>query len=198
MAGGLTDRAGNYLLIRPIQDGSARGDATDPLKHQYALNTVSTAQSGATDIGPDTVLVRIDGAKSGTNPTLLTLPVLGGDVFAVPEAGQAFIDGEVGKPGPYDLTHGMTLTQLISSAGGLVYPADRRHVRLIRTRPDGGITQWEVDLERIQAERERDILLETHDQVIVPATIPKKVAYGVYETLREIVRFTVGGQAYVY
>lgn len=196
MAGGLTKNAGNYVLFRPAPP-SADGPQAGASEQGYALKMVS-ATSTIPDQDADMVVIDVDGHGGGTNPTLLALPMRGGDLVIVPDAGQAYIEGEVSKPGPFPLTHGMTLTQLISSASGLSYPADRHHVTLIRGAATGDSTQWEIDLDRIQRQEQPDVLLERNDRVVVPATPGRKIAYGVYQTVTTIVRFTVGGGANLY
>lgn len=196
MAGGLTERAGNYVLFRPSESDTAGSEPGDALVRGYAVRTVSTAapQPGAE---ADLLVLRLFDGERGGNSDWLTLPVRGGDLFLIPEAGQAFVEGEVEKPGPHRLTHGMTLTQLISSAEGLAFPADARRVMLIRTTTSGQ-GQWEVDLERIRAQEQEDILMDANDRVVVPATAGKKVAYGVYKFVTAVVNFTVGGAASVF
>jgi polysaccharide biosynthesis/export protein len=196
MAGGLTQTAGNYLLFRPAV--TSPGDA-DPgtLMQGYALKTAA-AVSALPSQDVDMVIIDVDSHSGGTNPALLALPMRGGDLVIVPEAGQAYVEGEVSKPGPFQLSHGMTLTQLFSSAGGLTYPANRTRVQLIRGAATGKSTQWEIDLDRIQDQEQSDVLLERNDRVVVPATAGRKIAYGLYQTVTTIVRFTVGGAANLY
>lgn len=194
MAGGLTSGAGNYLLFGP---GAALSSdhATASLIQGYATRSQTAPESGAQ---PDSDMIRIPAHDGSTDTALLTLPVRGGDLIIVPEAGQAFVEGEVAKPGPFLLVHGMTLTQLISGAGGLTYPANHHQVELIRGAPAGTSAQYVVDLDRIQRQERPDILLERNDRIVVPASTGRKLAYGFYETFTSIVRFTVGGAANVY
>jgi polysaccharide export outer membrane protein len=196
MAGGLTNRAGNYVLFRPARSGATRASLGGEIEHAYALKTVAAA-GPLPDAGSDMIVFRLDSAAAADR-TLLTLPVRGGDLFIVPDAGQAFVEGEVDKPGPYPLTHGMTITQVLTSAGGLTFPANRRRVTLVRNSGFGTSAQWEVDTERIRNEEQPDVLLEPNDRVVVPATTGRKIAYGVYQTVTRIITFTVGGAARVY
>lgn len=46
---------------------------------------------------------------------------------------RVFITGEIGKPGPYQLTPGMTVMQLIAMAGGLTEYADSKNILVMRT-----------------------------------------------------------------
>ena len=58
--------------------------------------------------------------------------VMGGDVVFIPETGQCFVDGAVRKPGTYPLRNGMTITEVITLAGGLAGYADSDKIKLIR------------------------------------------------------------------
>lgn len=195
MAGGLTATAGNYVLVRPAPT-SRQADAR-ALLQEYALKTVSAA-SVVPEEDEQMVVIDLETRDGRSNPALLALPMRAGDLLIVPEAGQAFIDGEVAKPGPVPLTHGMTLTQLISSAGGLTFPADRERVELIRGAATQLSTQWQIDLTRIERREQPDVILERNDRIVVPATAGRKVAYVVYRVFTDVVRVTVGGAATIF
>lgn len=196
MAGGLTERTGNYVLFRPAPSGTVPG-AGDSLMHGYALKSAAMTDV-LVDSQEDPVVFRLGGASSGTTPSALLLPVRGGDLFIIPEAGQAFVEGDVEKPGPYPLSREITLMQLIASAGGLTFPADRRHVMLLRAEGFGKSTQREVDVDLIRSQEQPDILLEPNDRIVVPGTGGRKIVYGVYRTFTALVHFSVGGVASVF
>jgi polysaccharide export outer membrane protein len=63
--------------------------------------------------------------------------VMGGDVVFIPETGQCFVDGAVRKPGTYPLRNGMTITEVITLAGGLAGYADSDKIKLIRHMENG-------------------------------------------------------------
>lgn len=194
MAGGLTQNAGNYILLRPADNtGNGSRHLAPAPGPGPPLAPAANSLSGA---DPNTIV--INAQPGSADPMLMAIPMRGGDQVTVPEAGQAFIEGEVAKPGPVPLVYGMTLTQLISAVGGLTYPADRQHVILIRSAQGGESTPWEIDLDRIQSQEQRDVLLERNDRIVVPSTGGKKVAYGVYQTLNAIVHLSVGGAVPLY
>lgn len=58
--------------------------------------------------------------------------IMGGDVIFIPETGQCFVDGAVRKPGTYPLRSNMTITEVITLAGGLAGYADSDKIKLIR------------------------------------------------------------------
>ena len=188
MAGGLNQNAGNYVLFRPAAKNGTAAPA-DAVLRQAALG--SGAANAIPTADADTIVVDVH--TEGTDPTSLALPMRSGDQLIVPEAGQAFIEGNVAKPGPVPLVYGMTLTQLISAVGGFTYPADRQHVLLIRPVGSGESAQWTVDVDRIQRQEEADVVLQRNDRVVVQGTGGRSVAYGVYKTLTAIVHLGVGG-----
>lgn len=108
--------------------------------------------------------------------------------LAEPEEGSAsrvggptvYLMGEVRKPGPYELTPGMRLIQLIALSGGPILHPMEDHLGNIRStganlrnisifRADGETVQ--VDLEHIQqtGDQSQNLVLEPGDTVYVPA-----------------------------
>lgn len=194
MAGGLAQNAGNFVLVRPAGAGAP---ATEPVAQAYAIHTdAATEPLLGTDGG--NIPICLDTAAGQPDPAILMLQVRGGDLVIVPEAGKAFIDGEVDKPGPYPLTRGMTLTQLISSAGGLKFPADPARVRLIRKTIAGDSMEWQVNLDHTETDLQPDVRLTRDDRVVVPYTLGRKTVYGLYEFVTAIVRISVGGAAAIF
>ena len=196
MAGGLAANAGNYVLFRPAAPPAPDDEAAAPAPLADAFQASNSLHSGQVDA--NMMPICIDAADGGTNPAIVALYMQGGDVVVVPEAGQAFIEGEVKTPGHYPLVRGVTLTQLISSAGGPRFPANLRRVKLIRRAADGDSAEWELDLGRIQRREQPDVRLERNDSIVVPGTPGRKIVYGVYEFVTAIVRVTVGGAATIF
>jgi polysaccharide export outer membrane protein len=196
LAGGLTEHAGNFVLIG---EGAKMGlgKPSDPPQAGSQPEPLADDPPPVLDAplsqNPNMVSLCFDTSSGEPNPLALTLPVRAGDVIMVPNAGQAYIEGEVAKPGPYPLTRGMTLTQLVSTAGGLIFPAKPSRVKMVRTAIPGETLEWEVDLSSIRKHEQPDLRLERSDRVIVPYTMGRKVAYGFYQVVRGLVNFTVGG-----
>ncbi|MFN8625594.1 MAG: polysaccharide biosynthesis/export family protein [Candidatus Binatia bacterium] len=190
MAGGLTQGAGNYILLRPA-DPNNGANAVPP-----AALTLPTANNALPAAGSSGLV--IDAHPGSAHQMLLALPMRGGDQIIIPEAGIAFIEGEVAKPGPVPLVYGMTLTQVIAASGGLTYPADQQHITVIRSTGAGQSKQWNVDLDRITRQEINDVVLERNDRIVVPADGSRAAVYGVYKTLTAIVHFGVGGTASVW
>lgn len=85
---------------------------------------------------------------------------------------RVFVDGEVTKPGMFDLTAGMTLMSAISSAGGMTPRAHPQQVIIVRRGPDGKPVGHSVDLSDVVKGQSTadDVLLQPFDIVYVPRT----------------------------
>jgi polysaccharide export outer membrane protein len=82
---------------------------------------------------------------------------------------KVFIMGAIEKPGTYPLAGGMTVLQLIATAGGLKEFAKTDEIRIIR-RVDGRDVRLEFDYERVVSGRNltQNIELTPNDTVVVP------------------------------
>jgi polysaccharide export outer membrane protein len=87
---------------------------------------------------------------------------------------KVYITGQIGKPGVYPLTGGMTIIQLIALAGGLGEYADREHITLVRgneKRPDGTPWSYQINfndlMKRIRL-NQNNLELKPGDTVMVP------------------------------
>ena len=189
MAGGLGQTAGNYALIRPGSEPQSADN--DGVAQAYAIHTVAVKDPPA-GIDAGNIPICFDTPGGEPDPALMMLQVHGGDLLIVPDAGQAYVEGEVSKPGPYPLTRGMTLSQLISSAGGFTFPADPNEVKLIRQVGTDHV-EWQIDMKPSAGQTQADVRLTKNDRVIVPATAGRKVAYGIYDFVTAVVRVAVGG-----
>ncbi len=195
MAGGLTPTAGNYVLMRPARTAEANDSGS--VAQAYAIQPAA-AKDPWQGVDAGSIPICFDNATGDPDPALLMLQVRGGDLVIVPEAGKAFIEGEVRTPGPYPLTRGMTLTQLISSAGGLTFPADLTRVKLIRQVGTADSGEWQVNIEPRENQPPPDVRLTRNDRVVIPSTLGRKAVYGVYQFVTAVVRITVGGAATVF
>lgn len=64
-------------------------------------------------------------------------PLQNGDSIVVPEAEKAYVRGEVKSPGAIEVTPGMTVLQLITSAGDFTDRASKSSVKIIRNDGSG-------------------------------------------------------------
>jgi polysaccharide biosynthesis/export protein len=71
-------------------------------------------------------------------------PLQDGDSIVVPEAEKAFVRGEVKSPGAYEVMSGMTVLQLIASAGDFTDRASKGSVKIIRNDAGGKLREIKV------------------------------------------------------
>jgi polysaccharide biosynthesis/export protein len=101
-----------------------------------------------TPLKPESLWVRLDEVYSGrTNPRLRE----GDRVYVYylaqyQQQQEAFIYGEVNRPGPYPIEEGRhRLSDLVSSAGGFLSTADLSAIRVIRRNPEASEKDPELD-----------------------------------------------------
>lgn len=154
MAGGVDPAKASqtiYLLHRPPARASRDAGGTPTFTVDEALET-------------------IDLRRIAQEPEL-DRRLAPGDVIDVPEAHRVYIAGDVMRPGAEALTPGLTLTQLISEAGGLLPQANPGQVRLLRQEARGAGRQLLVlDVGAMQHNRRADLPLEADDIVQVPGS----------------------------
>jgi polysaccharide export outer membrane protein len=120
---------------------------------------------------------------NASNAGLITMPVQGGDVINVPPAGTFFVDGAVRNPGPYALGRRYTLTQALTTAGGVdrdLYSAD---ITIFRRKGEQGIEPISVDLSEIWAGSLADPQVEADDVIVVPVSSLKYVYHRAFGQL---------------
>jgi polysaccharide export outer membrane protein len=132
------------------QKVSVMGQVTRP--GSYPLRKASSvidllAEAGGV-INPiaadEATLLRADGSKIAIdlyelfngNPSQ-NVPVIGGDTIYIPKAAQFYIYGEVQRPGTYRLERNMTVSQAISTGGGLTPRGTERRATVKRRDPQG-------------------------------------------------------------
>lgn len=82
-----------------------------------------------------------------------------------------FINGQVGKTGPYSLRPNMTVVMLISMAGGLAEYADKEHIRIVRVengQQKSYVFNYKDFAKGKPAALKQNIELKIGDTVIVP------------------------------
>jgi polysaccharide biosynthesis/export protein len=101
-----------------------------------------------------------------------------GDLVNVPEIGVIYVSGNVRKPGAFPLKENVTLTQAIALAGGPDQDSKRKEIRLWRANGPNQTDRTEqiVNLDEIEKNASKDILLRPYDIVLVPEATGKKQA----------------------
>jgi len=120
--------------------------------------------------GRVTRLLEIDYRDLIAGKSILNVIVRPDDFINVvpPPTGVVYIDGEISRPGPYDLpaTGQLTLSRLVAAAGGLGPLAIPERVDLVRRVGDREAT-IRVNLAAIRERAEPDIVLKSDDHVII-------------------------------
>lgn len=100
-----------------------------------------------------------------------------GDVVTLPEAKEAYVVGNVLRPGPILLKNdNVTITQAIAMAGGTMPDSRKEQVRIIRTESDGRTKrEIAVNLKEIEARKAQDVALLPNDIVDVPVAGGRRV-----------------------
>jgi polysaccharide export outer membrane protein len=106
------------------------------------------------------------------------------DVVQVPRAELVYVIGEVGKPGPVPLSAGasMSVTEAVSSSGGVLRTGAPKRSRILRrVSGEGRRTELNVDIQRIMQGKANDVPLEAGDILIVPDSSGKRVTTRILE-----------------
>ena len=187
-AGGLTNTAANYINFVPAEI-SGIGAANDvEARARFALAGSSPAQVSAQAI--EVPLDRILGT-AGNIP--IEVPIRGGDMIVVPEAGSVVVDGEVQKIGTYDLGRRMTVLGALAAAGGITYGAKVDEVEVVREFSNGQKASLVLNLEKIARGEDADPKLRNGDLVRVPSDSGRRLTQDTFESISQIVKVGVGG-----
>jgi polysaccharide export outer membrane protein len=187
-AGGVNDKAGSYLNFVP-SELSGIGAANDA-EARARLALSSDSPNRIAENGIEVYLDQVMGTSGGIP---LEIPVRGGDMIIIPEAGKATVDGEVEKRGSYELGRQMTLLGALAAAGGITYGAKVDEVEVVRDVGAKGKARLVLDLERIARGEDTDVRLRNGDLVRVPSDTGKRMKQDTYEAITRILNFGVGG-----
>jgi polysaccharide export outer membrane protein len=152
MAGGVSDKAGSQVHIyRQAEEGRQ--------SHVIDLTVITNNRS----------LINANSAG------LITMPVQPGDVINVPPAGTYFVDGAVNRPGPYALGRSYSLSQALSTAGGLNRELSSSEIFIYRRKGPGRMEGIPVDYNAVMAGSTPDPQIEADDIIVVPINSAKYV-----------------------
>ena len=99
-----------------------------------------------------------------------------GDVITLPEAKEAYIIGNVLRPGPVMLKDNkLTVTQALAMVGGTLENTKKQSVHIIRQAADGVRQDIPVDLQAIEKQKAQDVALLPSDIVDVPVSGGKRL-----------------------
>jgi polysaccharide export outer membrane protein len=166
-AGGPTERNGGRIQIARMP----------PLGECASARQVADSQPGRAEdaSAPQFLLLNLSDTLKGderANPYLQP-----GDVITLPEAKEAYVIGNVLRPGPILLKDdNLTLTRALAMAGGTMPDTKKGGVRIIRQDADGGNRQEiPVDLAAIDKHQAEDITLRPNDIIDVPVAGGKRL-----------------------
>jgi polysaccharide export outer membrane protein len=154
-AGGISDEAGNFVIVtRPARDPESADASAPATPAEGQTFTISLAD------------------LLETGDSRFNIPVLGGDVVSVPRAGIIYVVGAVNKPGGFviqnDRDH-MTTLKMLSLAGGTTSTAKAREAIILRKNPESGKRdEVPVDLNKVMKLKTEDVSLQASDILFVP------------------------------
>lgn len=169
----------------PAAEPVASEVRADQLLDESAIPTSYREKYSVADIlrlaGPDiadgaldgklTELLEVDYRDLIAGKSLLNVVIWPNDFVNVvpPPTGVVYIDGEIARPGPYDLPASgqLTLSRLVAAAGGLGPLAIPERVDLVRRVDGDREATIRVNLAAIRERTEPDIALKSDDHVII-------------------------------
>jgi polysaccharide biosynthesis/export protein len=104
-------------------------------------------------------------------------PVSPGDRVLVRACGIAYVGGNVLKPGAYSLcgSPNMTLSEVMTLAGGIAPNSSSNKTYLVRTQPDGTKVVEQIDLKKVLTSRVADPIVHEDDIIYVSPSPLKAV-----------------------
>ena len=175
-AGGPTERNGGRIQLARTP---ALGECASAQQQQVAAAANAQASDSNAKAGdpsaPQFLIFELAATLRGdeqANPYLQP-----GDVITLPEAKEAYVVGNVLRPGPVMLKDdNLTVTRAVAMAGGLMPDTKKDKVRVIRVDANGGSRQEiPVDLAAIDKHKAEDITLRPNDIVDVPVSGGKRL-----------------------
>ncbi len=187
-AGGISDKAGGYINFIPAEFSGVSGSNEPGARARLALDSQDPNK-----LANSTIELSIDQILGTSGGIPLEIPVRGGDMLVVPDAGKVMVDGEVEKVGSYELGRQATLLGALASAGGITYSAKIDEVEVLRDISPGKKGRLLVDLQKIATGEEPDIRLKNGDVIRVPSDSGKRMTQDTFEGVTRIINVGVGG-----
>lgn len=86
------------------------------------------------------------------------------------------VDGDVGKPGIFEMTRRMTIREAIVNSGGILPTGDRAKVQIARAQPNGQTNLIPVNFKELEKGRGIDEFLAPGDVIFVPGNRFKTIS----------------------
>lgn len=185
-AGGMSGTFAERILFIPAE--AVTGDKAQELASALPAHLIQRDPAPLILKDVEPLVIDLAAMNRGGNENYLSMPVRPGDVIMIPGSGDVLVQGWVEKPGSYKITPGLTVLGVVAAAGGAMYAADTRAVKLFRTGAQGRKTVFISDLDAIAEGRAPDLPLLEGDVIDIASSGPKAVAYGVYRFFTTIMR----------
>lgn len=180
-AGGIKDGASSRVYLIPAQTSS-------PASAAGAALGIDSSAAGPTSTKRAGVEIDLEELVGTLDKPPLQIPLMAGDTIVVPEAGQFRVDGEVERPGSFNITKRASTLGAVAAAGGFTYAADVNEVEVIRDIGAGKKASVTVDLEKVAFKGDPDVALRDGDVIIVPSSPSRFRARQVVEAFRSVLR----------
>lgn len=159
--------------------GEVRNPGTYTLLGEHSLYSALSAAGGTSTFAGASITV--SHRNSAGHPVLIpvhspnyseverTMPVEPGDVIVVSKADLVYVVGDVGHPGAYYEQSGepMSVLNALALASGLNHTAAGTKASIVRKTTDGAVT-IPVNLDRIMKNKEKNLVLEASDILVIP------------------------------
>jgi polysaccharide biosynthesis/export protein len=176
-AGGPTEKSGGRVqLARMPALGMCEPKPANAAAEQTAAATTAQTATPIDDASnPSFLTFKLENTLKGdeaSNPYLQP-----GDVITLPEAKEAYIVGNVLRPGPVPLKdEHLTVSRAIAMVGGFMPDSKKEKVRIIRQEAGGaGSREIFVDMRAVDKHQAEDIALLPNDIIDVPVAGGKRI-----------------------
>ncbi|HEY8187240.1 MAG TPA: polysaccharide biosynthesis/export family protein [Pyrinomonadaceae bacterium] len=150
------------------------GDRIDIIRTSTAECRASTAMSDRGDLLA-TELISFKLADTLMGDDKANPYVQSEDIISMPEAGQAFVVGNVLRPTAINLKDPVTVSRAIAMAGGVMPDSKLNRIRIVRPSPQSGAkAEIFVDLRAVEKRQAEDVALQSGDIVDVEASGSKR------------------------
>jgi len=198
-AGGVNARAGNYINIVPnsasdsgLRDTGRRASSSVEARARAGLAQMTAGADGRQDTGR-AVEVPLEVVLGTGGGIPIEVPIFGGDMIVVPEAGSVTVEGEVAKPGSFDLGRKSSLLGALAASGGITYGAKLDEVEVIRDLGNEDKVHIILDLNQVISGGARDVRLRNGDVVRVPSDSGRRLRQDTFEAIGKVINVGVGG-----
>lgn len=191
---GAVVRPGQFQMRRPVRlselvrrfagGPTERSGGTVQVARMAQLGACETSvANAAADDAPSFLMFKLDATLAGEEKSDPLLQP--GDVVTLPDAKEAYIIGNVLRPGPVILKdEHLTVSHAIAMVGGTMPDTKNDKVRIIRQDSDGTNKQEiVVDLSAINKHKAEDIALKPNDIVDVPTSGGKRLLRSLVGTI---------------